>query len=60
EPKLDRINLNFQTRDMTIAACHRHCTSGMEIALKVLFLYNNANEINLQYMHKLGKDLCNE
>ncbi|CAG8707260.1 6602_t:CDS:2 [Cetraspora pellucida] len=56
EPKLGRINLSLQTRDMAIAAYHEHCTSGMEIALKVLFPYNNADEINLRYVHKSGKD----
>ncbi|CAG8738871.1 13413_t:CDS:2 [Cetraspora pellucida] len=60
ESKLGRINLSLQTRDMAIAARHGHHTSGMEIALKVLFPYNNANEINLRHVHKSGKDLCNE
>ncbi|CAG8491186.1 15642_t:CDS:2, partial [Cetraspora pellucida] len=60
EPKLGRINLSLQTCDMAIAAHCGHRTSGTEIALKVLFPYNNADEINLRHVYKSGKDLCNE
>ncbi|CAG8800224.1 8636_t:CDS:1, partial [Racocetra fulgida] len=60
EPKLGRINLSLQARDKAIMACRRHRTSGTEIALKVVASYNNASEVDLQYVHKADKDLYTE